>query len=241
MKEEIFYIIYYIRKRILKFILFFIFLIMIYFYLSDYVISIANSLKPEGVRIIARSLLEYLALKLKISLILSILTILPIFSVLAFRKLGLKIRLKHLPWILISIILFISGAAFTYYLLLPAAINILTKITLEANVQAYYTISSFVSFVFITMIIFALTFELPLVVFYLVSNGYISIESLTSRRRYVYVAIVIFAAIITADPTPVSQILLSIPLILLYEISIIISKVYLKMKRKREKELLNSG
>ncbi len=230
--KEFYYVIYYLRKRILRFILLLIILIGIYFYVSDFIIEkINNELKPKEVKIIAISLLEYVVLKLKIALVLSLLTIIPILIYFSFKKLGFQLKLKHIPWIFIGIGLFSFGVIFTYKIILPAMIIILTNITLEANIFAYYTISSFVFFVFITIVIFGLMFELPLILSYLVINNYISIDTLIKRRRYVYVAIVILAALITADPTPVSQILLSIPLIVLYELSIALSKIYLKMKK----------
>jgi sec-independent protein translocase protein TatC len=106
------------------------------------------------------------------------------------------------------------------------AIGILTSLSIEAGVSAFFSINQFVLFAFITTIIFSAVFELPLLVSWLAINGIVSIQTLKEKRKHVYVGVFILAAVITADPTIISQVLLAIPLIILYELSIISARVF---------------
>ncbi len=231
--REVYLTIHYIKQRIMKIVLVLLVLISLYFYVSGYIIdTIDKDLKPKEVKIIATTMLEYPMVRLKIALVLAVLTLLPFLIYFSFRNLGKKLSRKSIPWILFGIILFLLGASFTYFILLPVMIKVLTGIALESGVLAYYTVSSFIFFVFITTVIFGVVFELPLIVTWLAINNYVSVETLKEKRRYVYVGIVIFAAAVTADPTPISQLILSVPLILLYEISIFIAGFIIKSKNK---------
>ncbi len=222
--KEIYLTIHYLRQQIIKIAVAIILLTSVYFYVSGYIIDIIDrDLKPKEVQIIATTMLEYPMVRLKIAIVLSLITILPFLIYFVLKNLDKKPTKRSIPWIFSGIFLFIFGIFFTYKILLPTMIKVLTGIALESGVLAYYTVSSFIFFVFVTTVIFGLVFELPLVVTWLAVNNYVSIESLKEKRRYMYVGIVIFAAAVTADPTPISQLMLSFPLILLYELSIFIA------------------
>jgi sec-independent protein translocase protein TatC len=179
----------------------------------------------RGAELIATSPMEYVMVKLQIAFILGVLVALPVISFFVLRKFNVKIK-KNVIWILCGAGLFLLGFSFTYLFLLPTAIEILTSFAVQAGVTPFYSISQFVTFAVLTTVIFSLVFELPLVVSWLAINGFVSVKTLKERRKYVYVGIFILTAIITADPTPFSQILLSVPLIILYEISIISAKLF---------------
>ncbi len=191
------------------------------------VVSINESyiVVKRGAELIATSPMEYVMIKLQIAFILSILVALPIVAFLIVRKFNVRLR-KNIIWVLCAVILFLLGFSFTYLLLLPTAIEILTSFATQAGVTPFYSVSQFATFAVLTTVIFSLVFELPLVVSWLAINGVVSITTLKSRRKHVYVSIFILTAIITADPTPFSQILLSIPLIILYEISILSARLF---------------
>ena len=179
----------------------------------------------RSTELIATSPMEYVMVKFQIAFILGVLVALPVVCFLILRKFNVKIR-WNIIWVIFGIILFLIGFSFTYLLLLPMAIKILTSFTTQAGVTPFYSISQFATFAVLTTVIFSLVFELPLVVSWLAINGFVSVNTLKKRRKYVYVSIFILSAIITADPTPFSQVLLSIPLIILYEISIISAKLF---------------
>jgi sec-independent protein translocase protein TatC len=147
-----------------------------------------------------------------------------------FRRFRFRIKRKLtlLIWLLAGITLLTVGFVFTYMILLPLAIKVLTSLAIEAGVSAFFSINQFVLFAFITTIIFSVVFELPLLVSWLAINGIVSIQTLKEKRKHVYVGVFILAAVITADPTIISQVLLSIPLIILYELSIISARIFAK-------------
>ena len=203
----------------------------VFWFLSDYIVArIKADLLPQEASLIVTSPMEYVMVKIQISLIMSVLTTLPFFAAMLFRRFRFRIKRKLtlLIWLLAGITLLTVGFVFTYMILLPLAIKVLTSLAIEAGVSAFFSINQFVLFAFITTIIFSVVFELPLLVSWLAINGIVSIQTLKEKRKHVYVGVFILAAVITADPTIISQVLLSIPLIILYELSIISARIFAK-------------
>jgi sec-independent protein translocase protein TatC len=198
-------------------------------FVADRIIArMKADLLPEEAKLIVTSPMEYVMVKVQITLILAVLLALPPFLFYVSRRAGFRIkkRLSFLVWTSCAAGLFAAGFAFTYLFLLPVAIKVLTGLTTEAEINPYFSVNQFILFAAVTTLLFSLVFELPLLVSWLSINGYVSVETLKEKRRHVYVAIVIVAAIITADPTPVSQVLLSLPLVFLYEISILSARIF---------------
>ncbi|WP_456474281.1 twin-arginine translocase subunit TatC [Candidatus Pyrohabitans sp.] len=203
----------------------------LFFYLSGYIINrMKQDILPESARLIATGMLETVMVKFQIALVLTIIALIPIAALLILRTLRFRLRLGVALWLLAGIALLLLGFGFTYLLLLPTAVKVLTSLTTEAGILAYYSINQFIFFAFLTTVIFSLLFELPLVVTWLALRGLVSVESLKQKRKFVYVGIVTLAAVITADPTPMSQLLLSFPLIVLYEMSILVASFLLKIR-----------
>lgn len=206
----------------------------VFWFLSDYIIGrIKDDLLPQEATLIVTSPLEYVMVKIQISLVLSVFSALPFFAVMLLRRFNIRIkrRIALLVWLLAGAVLFATGFAFTYLLLLPVAIEILTSLSIEAGVSAFFSVNQFVLFAFITTIIFSAVFELPLLVSWLAINGFVSTQTLKEKRKHVYVGVFILAAIITADPTVISQVLLAVPLIILYELSILSARFFAKSSR----------
>lgn len=203
----------------------------LFFYLSGHIINrMKQDILPESARLIATGMLETVMVKFQIALVLTIIALIPIAAFLILRTLRFRLRLGAALWLLAGIALLLLGFGFTYLLLLPTAVKVLTALTTEAGILAYYSINQFIFFAFLTTVIFSLLFELPLVVTWLALRGLVSVESLKQKRKFVYVGIVTLAAVITADPTPMSQLLLSFPLIVLYEMSILVASFLLKIR-----------
>ncbi|WP_457556046.1 twin-arginine translocase subunit TatC [Candidatus Pyrohabitans sp.] len=203
----------------------------IFFYLSDFIIQrMKQDLLPESARLIATGMLETVMVKLQIALVLTAVVLIAVSLLIVARALRFKPGLGTLVWLVVALVLLATGFSFTYFLLLPTAVKVLTALTTEAGVLAYYSINQFVFFAFLTTVIFSLLFELPLAVTWLALRGIVSLESLKRKRKYVYVGIVTLAAIITADPTPMSQLLLSFPLIFLYELSLLVAGVLIRIR-----------
>jgi sec-independent protein translocase protein TatC len=119
--------------------------------------------------------------------------------------------------------LFVTGVCFAYFLVLPAAFDVLLNFGGTVD-QPMITINDYLSFFLMTTLVFGAAFEMPLVLVILGLMGIVSSRGLSRMRRYAIVAIAIVSAIFT-PPDAISMMLLAIPLVLLYEISIIILRV----------------
>jgi sec-independent protein translocase protein TatC len=127
-----------------------------------------------------------------------------------------------IPIFLLSPVLFIMGAAFAFYILFP----VVFKFFLELNESAYVptvflpAVTGYLAFSIGMLKVFGIAFQLPLILVGLNRVGVLSKESVIKSRRYVIIGVFIFAAMLT-PPDIVSQILLAIPMLLLFEISIL--------------------
>jgi sec-independent protein translocase protein TatC len=126
-------------------------------------------------------------------------------------------------FIFLASLLFFIGVAFGYFVLVPLSINFLTNLTVSSMVQNQIDIDSYIGLVKSTSLATGLVFELPIVIYFLSRLGLVTPKFLRDYRRYAYLIILIIAAIVT-PPDVISQMIVTIPLVILYEISIFISK-----------------
>ena len=135
-------------------------------------------------------------------------------------------------FLFVASLLFFGGVAFGYFVLTPLSINFLANTSISSMVKNSIDINSYIALVKTTSLATGLVFELPVVIYFLSRFGIVSPQMLRDYRRYSIVIILIIAAIVT-PPDVISQIIVSIPLIILYEISIFISKfVYKKQENQ---------
>lgn len=139
--------------------------------------------------------------------------------------------------VLVMSFLFIVGILFGYYLIVPFSIDWLAGYTLGSGgmVTNQINILSYISTVTSIVLSGGIAFELPIVIYFLSKIGLLTPKFLRKYRRHSYVILLIIAAIIT-PPDVLSQMIVSIPLILLYELSILISARVDKARRKRLNE-----
>lgn len=163
---------------------------------------------------------------LKLSLIAGIFLALPVilYQIWCFVSTGLKQNEKKylLFYGPFSFVLFLAGASFAYFLILPLGLRFLLGFATSA-LQPMISISRYVSFVGMLLLVFGVVFELPLVIMFLTKINLVSPKLLREKRKYAILLIFIIAAVLT-PPDIVTQILMAGPLILLYEISIFFSK-----------------
>lgn len=134
-------------------------------------------------------------------------------------------RRLALPILVSATALFYIGAAFAYFLVLPAVFTFLTAISPE-GVQVAPDISAYLNFVLVIFLAFGFSFEVPVAVVILGVLRWVSIEQMREARPYVIVGAFVVAAIIT-PPDVISQLMLAIPMALLYEIGIIATRILL--------------
>lgn len=132
-------------------------------------------------------------------------------------------------------ILFFTGVAFGYFVMSPLAVYFLGNYSISDMISNEFDITSVVSTIITLVFGSGLLFQLPVVVYFLTKIGMVTPSFMRQYRKHAIVIILIIAAIIT-PPDPFSQTLISIPLFILYEFSILISAMVLRQKAKEEKE-----
>ena len=125
---------------------------------------------------------------------------------------------------------FLLGVAFAYFISLPFMLRFLIQFTGEVDVSASISIQQYVSFLLTVFVIFGLVFELPVVSVLLTGLGLVRAEWLVKGRKIMIVVIFVLAAIIT-PPDIVSQIMVAVPMLALYELSIALSRMVGKAKK----------
>jgi len=138
-------------------------------------------------------------------------------------------------FILIASVLFFFGVLFGYYIITPLSINFLGSYQVSADVRNQFDLESYIGLVRTSVLASGIIFELPILMYILTRIGLVTPEGLRKYRKISIVIILVLAAIIT-PPDVISQIIVAIPLLILYEISIHISKLVIKKEKKREKE-----
>jgi sec-independent protein translocase protein TatC len=134
--------------------------------------------------------------------------------------------------------LFLLGVLFGYYIVSPLAINFLANYKLADNIINQVEITSYISTLATLTLACGITFQLPIVVYFLSKAGILTPSFMREYRRHSFVVILVLAAIITPSPDIYSQLLVSFPLFLLYEVSIWVSTTVVKNRLKAISEEL---
>ena len=138
-------------------------------------------------------------------------------------------------FIFVSSLLFFVGVLFGYYVLTPLSINFLGKYQVSETVFNDFDLSSYISLVRTSVIASGLIFELPIIIYFLTKVGIVTPDILQKYRKYSLVVVLVLSAIIT-PPDIVSQIVVAIPILVLYEISIVISRIIYKQEQRKLKK-----
>jgi sec-independent protein translocase protein TatC len=133
-----------------------------------------------------------------------------------------------LPWITL---MFLGGVAFGYLILLPPAMKFL--ITFGSDIATpQIKIGNYITLVTRLLVAIGAVFETPVIITFLSSLGIVSPQWLSNKRKWAYIGAFILAAIITPTMDPINQSLVAVPLVVLYEISIILSKIVYRRRAK---------
>ena len=125
--------------------------------------------------------------------------------------------------VIFSSVCFLIGIAFAYFIMLPMALKFAEQFGTEA-IKNEFAIDEYMNIIISVMVAAGLVFELPMISFFLSKLGILTPAFMRKFRRHAIVIILFLAAILTPGADPVSQLILAVPLVLLYEISILISK-----------------
>ena len=181
---------------------------------------------PQGGRMIATDVVGVFLVPLKVALLTAFLVALPyvLYQTWAFVAPGLYAHEKRLvlPLVTASFLLFLAGMAFAYFLVFPLVFRFMSSIAPE-GVAWMTDIDKYLSFTLTMFLAFGLTFEVPIVIVLLVHMGAISVEKLRAIRPYMIVGAFVAGAVFT-PPDVISQLMLAVPLWLLYEAGIIVAR-----------------
>jgi len=200
---------------------------------------------PAGSSMIATSLISPFMAPLKLSLFVALFIAMPyvLYQVWAFVAPGLYKREKRfaIPLVVSSIVLFYAGVAFAYFVVFPLMFAFLTT-TAPTGVQVMTDITNYLDFVLLLFFAFGVAFEMPVATVLLAATGMVKIETMTKNRGYVILGIFVIAAILT-PPDALSQTAMALPMWLLYEVGIVMSRILLREKlaqQRREEQSASS-
>ena len=226
-----------LRKRLLAIIL-----SVIFFSICGYVYSesIINLLLEASNTSSAKFQVLYITsmfmTKINIAFLTGVVFSFPVilYQILAFTKPAFKNEMqfiKILLFLFVSIFLFVVGMSFGYYVLIPISVNFFNSISLDLNgvIALNYTLENYLIYLSWILIISSIIYQVPILLLILVKINVLNIDTLKKKRPYVVIAFFILAALLT-PPDPFSQLLVALPMIVLYEITIFI--VYLLFRKK---------
>jgi sec-independent protein translocase protein TatC len=230
-----------LRSRLMRSIIavFIVLLCLFPFAKNIYAVLAAPLLKalPPGGTMIATDVTGTFLVPLKVTLMTAFLIALPyvLFQMWAFVAPGLYHSEKRLamPVIVSSVVFFAFGMAFAYFAVFPLAFGFFANYT-PTGVQMMTDIDKYLSFVLTMFIAFGITFEVPIVVVVLVRLGVVSLDKLRSIRGYVIVGAFVVGAVFT-PPDILSQVMLAVPLWLLYELGLLVAR-FISVPSKKDKE-----
>jgi sec-independent protein translocase protein TatC len=155
-----------------------------------------------------------------------------LFEIFRFIRPALTDKEKNasIGFIFTSTFLFLLGVCFSYFVIVPLAVNFLGDYKVSDSIQNNFTMDSYISFVSTLVFAAGVVFELPIIIYFLSKFGLVTPEFLRKYRKHAVVIILLVAGIITPSPDVTSQILVALPLYILYEISILVSSYVVKNK-----------
>jgi len=194
--------------------------------------KIEEDLLPKGVTLMASTWTGVILTYFYAALLLGFIAASPVVAYEIYKYVGPALyphEKRHLAWFTTSFTgLFVLGAVFAYFLLLPWTYKFLLNFAFLVGAQPFFTVDDFLAFTILVMLAVGLTFTFPVVTTLLVKLDVITPESLTARWREIVIAIFIVAAIVTPDVSGMTMIMLAAPIIALYGLAVVIAKLVYK-------------
>jgi sec-independent protein translocase protein TatC len=220
-----------LRKRIVYCVFFFIFSFLISYSLSSEVLKfiVKNLGKYKIANLVFFSPYEAFGIYIKITFLISFIFTSPFvfYQIYKYIEPALKEELKEkILYIIVSIyILFFTGIFISYYIIIPPALKFLINFGTSYGFEPLISVSKYVEFIFYLSIIMGLIFQMPLISYFLAKFKLINSRILRKNYKFSIILILIIAAIITPTGDIINLLLFSMPMILLYELSIWMVKI----------------
>jgi sec-independent protein translocase protein TatC len=228
-----------LRKKIIVVVGFFIVSLIGGLFLAKPLIKLMQVEVAQEITLNAFRLTDPIKIYMEIAFILAVIVTVPLalYQLWSFVSPGLyekerKVTLMYIP---VSVMLFLLGISFSYFIVFPFIIEFMGRLATELGIAEVYGINEYFSFLLQIVLPFGFLFQLPVIIMFFTRLGIITPMFLSTVRRYAYFVLLVVGGLIT-PPEVLSHIMVTIPLILLYEVSIVISKIaYRKSQAEAEK------
>lgn len=230
-----------LRKRLIIVVVFFVIaLVASFFFVEPVILYLQQTDEAKELTMNAFRLTDPIKIYFQFAFVIAFILTAPVllYQIWAFVSPGLyeKERRVTLSYIPLSIFLFLAGVSFAYFVLFPFVVRFMQNLAERLGIHQVIGINEYFQFLLHLVLPFGIVFQLPVVVMFLTRLGLITPMLLVKVRKYAYLVLLILAAIIT-PPDVLSQIIVMIPLSVLYEISIWISKMaYRKVLLARKEQ-----
>ena len=205
------------------------FITIIAFFLvsQELIVFLRTDLLPAHIKVIVLHPIEFLYERIQISMVLAIIICNPliVYELYKFMRPGLfpSERMFYLTVIPSSMFLFLFGTGFAYTFVAPIGTKMLIRYT-ETRVAPIIVLEFFIKYVSFVLITFGVIFEIPLVIYLLLKMDLVKAESLKKWRKYIYFGVFILTMAFSPDPTPITPFLMTLMVIILYEVSLGVSQ-----------------
>lgn len=231
-----------LRDRMMRMVLVVLVLFLALFGFSEEIFTFVAqpliSLMPEGTSMIATGVAAPFLVPFKLVLMVSVFIAVPylLYEMWAFVAPGLYKNEKTMaaPLLISSIILFYCGVAFAYFVLFPLLFGFLIAISPEGVVMMT-DIGQYLDFILAIFFAFGIAFEVPIAVFLLIMIGVTTPDALAEKRPYIAVGAFVIGMLLT-PPDIISQTILAVPMLLLFEAGLLISRMVLKRRAEQQED-----
>ncbi len=180
------------------------------------------------VKFITTSPFEFITTQIKIGIAIGIILAMPIvlYHTIKFLRPALDKKERRYIYTLlpVALLLFIAGFAFAYFVFLRFALSFLAGLAVNYGIENLWRISELITTIIVSCVMIGAVFEMPLLAFTLSRIGLLRKSMLSSKRRYAYILIFVAAAAITPTPDAITMLIVAVPMILLYEVSMLVIK-----------------
>lgn len=226
-----------LRDRLLRMVLAILIVFVALFAFSEEIFTLAAdpllALMPEGTSMIATGVTSPFLVPFKLVLLLSVLLTIPflLHQVWAFIAPGLYLYEKRMasPLLISSVILFYCGIAFAYFVIFPILFGFFIGIAPD-GVEVMTDIGQYLDFIIAIFLAFGIAFEVPVATFIIIASGLTTADKLANKRPYIIIGAFVIGMLLT-PPDVISQSLLAVPIWLLFELGLLMSRVFLKEKQ----------
>ncbi|MGD6834635.1 twin-arginine translocase subunit TatC [Bacillus haimaensis] len=230
-----------LRKRVIIIASFFFVSAIGGFFLAEpIIVYLQHTNEAEALTMNAFRITDPIKIFMQFSFLIAFIITFPVtlYQIWAFISPGLyererKVTLSYIP---ISLFLFLSGLTFSYFILFPFVVKFMSNLADRLDINQVIGINEYFQFLFQLTLPFGILFQMPVIVMFLTRLGIITPAILVKVRRYAYFVLLVIGALIT-PPEIISHLMVTVPLLILYEISIIISRFGYKKVKLAEAKL----